>query len=79
MSTLVTAREFNRDVSAAKRAAHFGPVTITDRARPAYVLLTIEDFRRMSDQRSIVDILQADDEIAFEPVRLPDEPRAASL
>ena len=36
----ITAREFNRDVSAAKRAADNGPVTITDRGTPAYVLLT---------------------------------------
>ena len=29
-----TAREFNRDVSAAKRAAADGPVIVTDRGRP---------------------------------------------
>jgi len=79
MATEITAREFNRDVSAAKRAAHRGPVTITDRARPAYVLLTIEDYRRMTDQRSIVEILQGGDDIDLTPALLPDKPRAAAL
>ena len=45
-----TAREFNRDVSAAKRAAADGPVIVTDRGRPAYVLLEIDDYRRLTGQ-----------------------------
>lgn len=47
MSTM-TSREFNRDVSAAKRAAAEGPVVITDNGRPAHVLLSIDDFERLS-------------------------------
>ena len=46
-----TAREFNRDVSAAKRAAADGPVIVTDRGRPAYVLLEIDDYRRLAGER----------------------------
>lgn len=42
--TIVSSREFNRDTAAAKRAAVHGPVTITDRGRPAFVLQTYEDF-----------------------------------
>ena len=38
-TTTFTSREFNRDVSAAKRAAANGPVIVTDRGQPAYVLL----------------------------------------
>ena len=38
-----SSRDFTRDVSAAKRAAAHGPVLITDRGRPAYALLSIED------------------------------------
>jgi len=41
-----SSREFTRDVSAAKRAAEKGPVFITDRGRPAYALLRIEDYYR---------------------------------
>jgi len=47
--TTVTSRQFNQDVSGAKKAARRGPVFITDRGRPAHVLLTIEDYRRLTD------------------------------
>ena len=67
----VSAREFNRDVSAAKRAAVKGPVVITDRGKPSHVLLSIQDYRRLlTDERSIVDWLRADDHIDFEPARM---------
>jgi prevent-host-death family protein len=42
--TTLTSREFNQDTSGAKKAASRGPVFITDRGRPAHVLLTIEDY-----------------------------------
>ena len=47
MSETITSREFNRDVSAAKRAAEFGPVTITDHGRRSHVLLTAADYDRL--------------------------------
>jgi len=46
--TTLTSREFNQDTSRAKKAARRGPVFITDRGRPAHVLLTIEDYRRLT-------------------------------
>ncbi|SEP97079.1 type II toxin-antitoxin system Phd/YefM family antitoxin [Microlunatus flavus] len=67
----ISARDFNRDVSAAKRAASTGPVVITDRGRPSYVLLSIEDYHRLrGDERSIVDWLSADDDIDLEAARV---------
>lgn len=51
MGTTITSREFNRDVSAAKRAAEDGPVTITDHGRRSHVLLTAEEFDRLSGAR----------------------------
>ena len=42
-----SSREFTRDVSAAKRAAAEGPVFITDRGRPAFALLSIEEYHRI--------------------------------
>ncbi len=77
--TSMSARDFNRDVSAAKRAADHGPVVITDRGRPAYVLLSAPDYEQLTDQRSIVDWLQADDDIEFEPPQLASLPQAADL
>lgn len=70
MATM-TAREFNRDVSAAKRAAEYGPVLITDRGEPSFVLLSIQEYHRMSDTSSeLLDRLSMDDDmdIEFEPV-----------
>ena len=46
--TTLTSREFNQDASGAKKAARRGPVFITDRGRPAHVLMTIEDYQRLA-------------------------------
>ena len=45
-------------ISGAKKAAQQGPVFITDRGRPAHVLLTIEDYRRLTgSDMSLADAL----------------------
>ena len=49
--TTLSSREFNQDTSRAKKAAKKGPVFITDRGRPAHVLLSIEEYRKMSGKR----------------------------
>ena len=75
MSTM-TSREFNQHVARAKRAAREGPVIITDRGQPAYVLMRHETYRRLSSQEpSLVDLLAHPEsaEIEFEPPRLGDE------
>jgi len=55
---LITSREFNRDVSQAKRAARIEPVLITDRGQPTHVLMSIADFRRFSGESdNILEIL----------------------
>ncbi len=54
----ITSREFNRDVSLAKREARSEPVLITDRGQPTHVLMSIEDFRRFTGEgESILDLL----------------------
>ena len=56
--TTVTSRELNQDVGRAKRAAKSGPVFITDRGKPAHVLLSIEDYRRLAGTgRSLLEAL----------------------
>lgn len=77
--TTMSARDFNRDVSAAKRAADHGPVVITDRGQAAYVLLSAPAYEQLTDSRSIVDWLQVDDDIEFELAGLTSLPRAADL
>jgi len=73
--TTMTSREFNQDAGRAKRAAKGGPVFITDRGEPAHVLLTIEDYRKLSGaNKSIVEILacHSSENISFEPEKLND-------
>jgi prevent-host-death family protein len=79
--TEVSAREFNKDVSAAKRAAARAPVIITDRGRPSHVLLSIADYRRLlADERSIVDWLSVEDDgVDLEPGRLDLQVEAPEL
>jgi len=56
--TTLSSREFNQDTSRAKKAAAAGPVFITDRGKPAHVLLSIEEYRRLAGQRTnIADLL----------------------
>ena len=56
--TTLTSRELNQDVSRAKKASEAGPVIITDRGKPAHVLLTIENYQRLAGKkRSIVEAL----------------------
>ena len=61
-----SSRNFTRDVGAAKRAAQVGPVFITDRGRPAFALLKIEDYYQLAGQQeeSLLDVMDA---IACEP------------
>ena len=68
--TTVSSREFNQDVSKAKRAALNGPVFITDRGHPAHVLLTIDEYQKITGKKeSIVELLAMPDaaDIDFEP------------
>jgi prevent-host-death family protein len=46
--TTLSSREFNQDTGRAKKAAEKGPVFITNRGKPAHVLLSIEEYRRLS-------------------------------
>ena len=74
--TSITSREFNQDVSKAKRAASEGPVFITDRGHAAHVLLTIEEYQQITDKgKSIVELLAMPDaaDIDFEVPRIESE------
>lgn len=56
----------------AKRAAEAGPVVITDRGQPAYVLLRHDTYRRLiGESPSIRQLLDqaGTDEIEFDPPR----------
>lgn len=66
--TTLSSREFNQDTGRAKNAARSGPVFITDRGRPAHVLLTFDAYQRLTGSKdSIVDLLSVpEDEVDVE-------------
>jgi prevent-host-death family protein len=72
-TTTISSRDFNQDVSRAKRAADKGPVIITDRGEPAYVLLRHDAYRKLTRSgpsiRELLD-LPGTEEIEFDPPRL---------
>jgi len=71
--TKLSSREFNQDTSRAKRAAKRGPVFITNRGRPSHVLLTVEEYQRITGgEKSVADLLAMPEaaRIEFEPARL---------
>jgi prevent-host-death family protein len=56
--TTLSSRQFNQDAGKAKKAASAGPVIITDRGRPAHVLLTFDDYQKIAGTRgNIADLL----------------------
>lgn len=70
---LITSREFNRDVSLAKREARIEPVLITDRGQPTHVLMSIADFRRFTgESENILEILAMPEPVELEADDLSD-------
>jgi len=81
-TTTISSREFNQNTSGAKKAAESGPVFITDRGRPAHVLLSIEEYQQLANKgKNIIELLSmpGDQDFDFEPPRLDDVARAADL
>jgi len=71
--TSLSSTEFNRWASEAKRAADNGPVFITDRGKPAHVLMSFDTYKQLTKQRRNIADALAMEEIAnidFEPPRV---------
>jgi prevent-host-death family protein len=80
--TTLSSREFNQNTSAAKKAAEKGPVFITDRGKPAHVLLSIEQYRRLTAKSmSLAEALEQKDapDFDFEFPRMGDIMREPDL
>ena len=80
--TTLSSREFNQSASEAKKLADAGPVFITDRGRPAHVLLSIEEYRRLTGgSGNIADMLALDgaEDIIFEVPRTTEIARPADF
>lgn len=75
-TTTISSREFNQDAGGAKKAADKGPVIITDRGRPAHVLLSFEDYQKLLGAGpSLLEVLAQKEEgdFAFDPPRMGDD------
>ncbi len=56
--TTLSSREFQQHASQAQKAAQDGPVFITSRVKPMHVLLSIEEYRRITGKKqNIADLL----------------------
>ena len=80
--TTLSSREFNQGANEAKRAANNGPVFITDRGRPAHVLMSIELYQRITgSHKKIADLLAmpGNADIDFEIPRSRDVARPADF
>lgn len=80
--TTLSSRQFNQDAGGAKKAAKKGPVFITDRGRPAHVLLTIEDYLKITGgDACIIDMLAlpGTEAVDFEAPRVERPYRQADL
>ncbi len=81
-----SSREFAHDLARVKRAAHDGPVFITDRGRPTYALMMIDDYQRLTTGGKMgqslleaMDSLPSTAGIDFEPAVLTGRVQGANL
>ncbi len=80
--TTLSSRELNQDIGRAKKAALEGPVFITDRGKPVYVLLSIGEYQRITGKRrDIVEALSMPGlaNIEFDPPRANIQSQPADL
>ena len=60
MPAVMTSREFARHTYRAQQEAEKGPVVITNRSRPAHVLLSYADYQKLTGgRRSALEALQS--------------------
>ena len=71
-ATTISSREFNQDTGRAKKAAEKDVVFITDRGQPSHVLMSIDRYRTLVNNSSIVDLLGMPgiEDVRFDPPRL---------
>jgi len=81
--TTLSSREFNQDTSRAKKAATQGPCSSPIGATPAHVLLSIEEYRRLTGgQDNLIDQLGLPagvEDVELEIPPMHDRARAANF
>ncbi|MGI6854820.1 type II toxin-antitoxin system Phd/YefM family antitoxin [Mesorhizobium sp. 1B3] len=80
--TTLSSREFQQNANRAQKAARTGPVFITNRGQPAHVLLSYQEYQRITGKRrNIVAALSMPglEDIEFDIPRPRGLPRPADL
>jgi prevent-host-death family protein len=80
--TTLSSREFQQNANQAQKATQAGPVFITNRGKPTQVLLSFEEYQRITGKRrNIVEALSMPGlgDIELEIPRSRDLPRPANL
>jgi prevent-host-death family protein len=67
----LSARKLNENLGQAKRLASEGPVIVTDRGKPSHVLISFEQYRRLTAPAGTLGDLLADEESARVELPLP--------
>ena len=74
--TTISSRDFNQNLNSAKKSARTGPVFITDRGKPSYVLLSIDQYKALTGGKAtVVDLLAMPEagEVEFKPPKVSDD------
>ena len=70
--TTFSSRTLNQDIGRVKRATADGPVVITDRGRPAHVVMRYDDYRKLlGDDEPLSQALSMPDSAADDPDTAP--------
>jgi len=77
--SVVSARTFNQSPSRVKAMAKDGPVFVTDRGQPTIVVLTVDDYERLSGGGTVRDSLVMEHDVDFEPVVVRNPGRVPEL
>ncbi len=81
--TTFSSREFNQGASRAAKAAQKGPVFVTNRGRLSLVLLSVDEYNKLSSKgKDIVELLRMPDDTLkfdFDPPRLGNIAREIDL
>ncbi len=69
----ISSREFNQNISKAKKDAKDNTIIITDRGKPAHVLLSIEQYMRITEsEKNLLELLAMPSgaDIDFDPPKI---------
>jgi hypothetical protein len=78
-----SSRQFNQEPSRAKKASLEGPVFITDRGKPAHVLMSFQEYQRLAKTQAgffeLLGMPPGIEDVEFNPPRIRDVPQPAEF